>query len=88
MVTPVRRMVAWPQPTGTLWPSLPQVPGVMEKSVPTASMRLRISGPLPIRLASRSGSVIRPSSIRYAIVVPNTKSPVAVLTWPPPSLAT
>ena len=46
------------------------------------------SGPLPMRLPSRSGSVISPSSIRYASVMPNTKSPVAVLTWPPPSWAT
>ena len=64
MVTPVSRRVAWPHPTGTLWPSLPQVPGVMPKSPATASIRLRISGPLPIRLASRRGSVIRPPSMR------------------------
>src|ERR1035437_2536300 len=80
MVTPVIRSVAWPHPTGTPWPSLPQVPGVMAKSVATASTRFRISGPFPMRLASRSGSVIRPPSIRYASVVPNTKSPVVVLT--------
>src|SRR5208283_2277390 len=65
-VTPVMRSVAWPQPTGTLCPSLPQVPGVMSKSVATASMRRSTSGPLPIRLASRNGSVMRPPSIRYA----------------------
>ena len=82
------RSVAWPHPTGTLCPSLPHVPGVMSKSVATASMRRSTSGPLPIRLASRSGSVMRPSSIRYASVVPKTKSPVAVLTWPPPSFLT
>jgi hypothetical protein len=61
---PVMRSVAWPQPTGTLWPSLPQVPGIMAKSVATTSIRRSTSGPLPIRLASRSGSVIRPSSMR------------------------
>ena len=46
------------------------------------------AGPLPMRFPSRMGSVIRPPSIRYASVIPNTKSPVAVLTLPPPSLAT
>ena len=41
-----------------------------------------------MRLPSRIGSVIWPSSIRYASVMPNTKSPVAVFTWPPPRSAT
>ncbi len=45
------------------------------------------SGPLPMRLPSRIGSVILPSSMRYASVMPNTKSPVAVLTCPPPRCA-
>ena len=35
--------------------------------------------------AARTGSVISPFSIMYASVIPNTKSPVAVFTWPPPS---
>ena len=50
--------------------------------------RCSTCGPLPMRLPSRSGSVISPFSMRYASVMPNTKSPVAVLTWPPPRWAT
>jgi hypothetical protein len=42
MVTLLKRIVAWPVPTGTCWPSLPQVPGVIEKSLATASTRLSI----------------------------------------------
>src|SRR5690606_19849284 len=80
------RRVGTPSPTGTPWPSLPHVPGCpMAKSLPTASMSPSTLGPLPMRLPSRSGSVILPSSIRYASVMPNTKSPLAVLTCPPPS---
>src|SRR5690606_32555500 len=83
------RRVGTPSPTGTPWPSLPHVPGLpMAKSSPTASMLPRTAGPLPRRLPSRMGSVIWPSSIRYASVMPNTKSPVAVFTWPPPRWAT
>ena len=83
------RRVGTPMPTGTDWPSLPQVPGLpMSKSLPTASISSRTLGPLPMRLPSRSGSVTLPSSMRYASFMPNTKSPVAVLTWPPPSRAT
>src|SRR5262249_5601367 len=71
------RSVGTPSPTGTPWPSLPHVPGgPMAKSLPSASMRVSTSGPLPMRLPSRSGSVILPFSIRYASVMPNTKSPV------------
>ena len=58
MVMPLRRIVACPQPTGTLWPSLPHVPGIMEKSRATASTRCSTSGPLPMRLQSRNGAVI------------------------------
>src|ERR1019366_10696740 len=61
-VTPVMRKVACPHPTGTLCPSLPQVPGVMSKSSATASIRRSTSGPLPMRLASRNGSGMWPSS--------------------------
>ena len=53
IVTPVTRRVGCPQPTGTLWPSLPQVPGDMSKSLPMASILESTSGPLPIRLALR-----------------------------------
>src|SRR5690606_13132442 len=59
------RRVGTPSPTGTPWPSLPQVPGLpMAKSLPTASMSRSTFGPLPMRLPSRSGSVMRPSSMR------------------------
>ena len=37
----VTRSVGCPQPTGTLWPSLPQVPGHMSKSLPMASILRR-----------------------------------------------
>ena len=43
------------------------------------------SGPLPMSCAARTGRVISPCSMRYASVTPNTKSPVAGFTWPPPS---
>ena len=49
---------------GTLCPSLPQVPGEVAKSLATASIRRSTSGPFPMRLASRRGSVRRPFSIR------------------------
>src|SRR5271156_4486158 len=58
--------VGMPTPTGTLWPSLPQVPtpSSSSRSLPTIETYLRASGPLPIRVASRTGAVILPSSIR------------------------
>src|SRR5262249_31046008 len=64
-VKAVTRKVGWPSPTGTPCPCFPQVPGgPMAKSLPTTSMLRRTSGPLPMRLASRRGSVICPFSIR------------------------
>src|SRR5262249_22620056 len=53
-------------PTGTDWPSLPQVhmPSDRAKSLRTAVTLVRTSGPLPIRLTSLSGAVSLPSSIR------------------------
>src|SRR5262249_22460248 len=89
IVNDLTRNVGWPSPTGTPWPSLPHVPGFpIAKSSASMSMSRSTWGPLPIRLPSRSGSVISPFSIRYASRMPNTKSPLAVLTWPPPSSAT
>ena len=81
-------MVACPQPTGTCWPSLPHVPGVIEKSVATASTRCKDLGAVAdqVAVAQRRGDP--PFSIKKAEVMPKTKSPVAVLTWPPPSWAT
>ncbi|MND89698.1 hypothetical protein D3C80_817640 [compost metagenome] len=58
--------VGWPTPTGTDWPSLPQVPTPLSsaRSLPTIDTRLIASGPLPIRVAPLTGAVILPSSIR------------------------
>src|SRR5262249_45699851 len=58
-------VVGMPTPTGTDWPSLPQVqrPSLSLKSLPTAVTFRRMSGPLPIRLTLRIGAVIRPPSI-------------------------
>src|SRR5690606_6152014 len=47
------RRVGTPSPTGTPCPSLPHVPGgPIAKSVPSASMLVSTSGPLPMRLPS------------------------------------
>src|SRR5690606_16549087 len=56
----------WPTPTGTLWPSLPQVPtpSSSARSLPTIATRCMVSGPLPIRVAPLTGAAMRPSSIR------------------------
>src|SRR5207302_1439953 len=58
--------VGVPTPTGTDWPSLPQVhmPSDSWKSLPTAVTCVSTSGPLPIRLTSLSGAVSLPSSMR------------------------
>src|SRR5581483_4905306 len=89
IVSAVTRNVGTPSPTGTPWPSLPHMPGgPIATALPTASTWVSTCGPLPMRLPSRSGSVISPLWIRYASVMPNTKSPVAVFTWPPPSAFT
>ena len=59
-------MVGMPTPTGTAWPSLPQVPTPSSsfKSFPTIETRVSTSGPLPISVAPLIGAVILPSSIR------------------------
>src|SRR5205807_8102834 len=80
IVIDATRRVGCPEETGTPWPSLPHVPAHVSKSLPTASINCNVSGPLPMRLADRMGSVISPFSIMYASVIPNTNSPVAVLT--------
>jgi hypothetical protein len=58
--------VGWPTPTGTLWPSLPQVPtpGSSAMSLPIIDTLVIVSGPLPIRVAPFTGAPILPSSIR------------------------
>src|SRR4029077_6883899 len=65
-VMPSTRMVGSPTPTGTDWPSLPQVPTPSSslRSWPTRLTRVSASGPLPIRVAPFTGLVTRPSSIR------------------------
>ncbi|CFO79678.1 Uncharacterised protein [Bordetella pertussis] len=46
-----------PTPTGTLWPSLPQVPTPESRrmSLPIRLTRFMASGPLPIRVAPLTG---------------------------------
>src|SRR5262249_16947614 len=58
--------VGMPTPTGTDWPSLPQVPtpSSSSRSLPTMETLVSASGPLPIRLQFLSGAVTFPSSIR------------------------
>jgi hypothetical protein len=50
--------VGWPTPTGTLWPSLPQVPTRPSslRSLPTIDTRVSTSGPLPISVAPLTGA--------------------------------
>src|SRR5581483_10795698 len=59
-------MVGIPTPTGTLCPSLPQVPmpSSSRRSLPTMLTYFSASGPLPIRVALRTGRPSLPSSIR------------------------
>src|SRR5437763_11175005 len=59
-------IVGIPTPTGTLWPSLPQtpMPSSSFRSLPTMLTYFNASGPLPIRVALRTGRVSLPSSIR------------------------
>ncbi len=56
-VSPSRRSVGWPTPTGTLWPSLPQVPTPVSRrmSLPIMRMRFNASGPLPMSVAPLTG---------------------------------
>src|SRR5206468_11576437 len=58
--------VGWPTPTGTLCPSLPQVPmpESRARALPIMLTRVRASGPLPISVAPFTGCVTLPSSIR------------------------
>ena len=88
MVRPSMRSVGWPTPTGTLWPSLPQVPmpGSRPMSLPIIVTRVRASGPLPISVAPLTGWVIFPFSIMYASAMLNTNLPFVMSTWPPPKL--
>src|SRR5262249_10810956 len=64
-VRPSMRTVGRPTPTGTDCPSLPQVPSPSSsaRSLPTRVMRVSTSGPLPIRVASRTGRPTTPPSI-------------------------
>ena len=56
-VSPSIRSVGCPTPTGTLWPSLPQVPTPesISMSLPIMETRVSTSGPLPIRVAPLTG---------------------------------
>ena len=80
------RTVGMPTPTGTDWPSLPQVPMPSSscRSLPTMLMRFSTSGPLPISVAPFTGRVILPSSIRYASLAEKTNLPLVMSTCPPP----
>ena len=82
------RSVGWPTPTGTDWPSLPQVPPPPSSfmSLPTMLTRVRTSGPLPISVAHFTGDPIFQFSIRYASLAENTNFPEVMSTWPPPKL--
>ena len=65
-VMPDTRTVGIPTPTGTLWPSLPQVqrPSLRVTSLPTMLTRVSASGPLPISIAPLSGAPTFPFSTR------------------------
>src|ERR1041385_7701145 len=60
--------VGMPTPTGTDWPSLPQVPTPSSscRSLPTIETLVSASAPLPIKVQFLSGPVISPFSIMYA----------------------
>src|SRR6185369_3112169 len=64
-VSPSIFSVGWPTPTGTLCPSLPQVPMPVSssRSLPIIVTRVSASGPLPISVAPFTGCVTLPSSI-------------------------
>src|SRR6185437_14849596 len=74
--------VGMPTPTGTLWPSLPQVPmpSSSARSWPTIDTCFSASGPLPMRVASRTGAVTLPSSMRYASEAEKTNLPLVMST--------
>src|SRR6185369_5447324 len=87
-VMPSMRMVGRPTPTGTDWPSFPQVPmpSSSARSCPTRVMRVSTSGPLPMRVAPRTGRVTLPPSMRYASLAEKTNLPLVMSTCPPPKL--
>src|SRR5438093_7456246 len=60
------RIVGSPTPTGTVCPSLPQVPipSSSFRSWPTIDTLVKISGPLPMSVAPLTGRVTAPSSIK------------------------
>src|SRR5207248_9210534 len=57
--------VGWPTPTGTPWPSLPQVPmpGSSFRSLPIMPTLVSASEPAPISVAPLTGAPSLPSSI-------------------------
>src|SRR5690606_14286605 len=57
-------MVGWPTMTGTEPEEAPHMPAASSRSSPTWEMRGRISGPLPIKVAPRTGSVVFPLRIK------------------------
>src|SRR5437879_4457764 len=56
-VSPSILSVGCPTPTGTLWPSFPQVPTPVSsaRSLPIIETRVSASGPLPISVAPFTG---------------------------------
>src|SRR5207302_5123651 len=87
-VSPSILSVGCPTPTGTLCPSLPQVPTPSSsfRSLPTIETRVSTSGPLPIRVAPLRGAPTRPFSMAYASLAENTNLPEVISTCPPPKL--
>src|SRR5262249_4847601 len=87
-VSPSMRKVGWPTPTGTLCPSLPQVPMPVSssRSLPIMLTRVSASGPLPMMVAPFTGYWMRPFSIQNASLAENTNLPLVMSTWPPPKL--
>jgi len=76
--------VAMPHPLAAL-PVLAQCPASWRSRRERGSTQLKESGPLPIRLQSRSGAVILPSSIMNAAVMPKTMCRSRVHLSPPMS---
>src|SRR6185437_3334106 len=65
-VSPSMRKVGCPTPTGTPWPSLPQVPMPRSsaRSLPIMVILVSASGPLPMRVAPFTGLPSLPFSMR------------------------
>lgn len=61
-VSPPMSTVGWPTPTGTHWPSLPQVPmpGSSAMSLPNPRICWSAVAPSPIRVAPLTGAPTRP----------------------------